>query len=86
MKPSSFRLSVAVCAFAALVPLALFVSHANSQIQVTPSYTPIGAAAAGSTTMAWFHDAASGRAVACQALIAAGGGLSGVQCVAAKLP
>lgn len=86
MKPSSFRLAVAACASAVLVPLAFFAPLANSQIQAGPVYAPIGVAAAGSTSMAWFHDTASGRAVACRALTATDGGVSGIQCVAAKLP
>lgn len=86
MKPSSFRIAVAMCALAAFVPLAFFTPLASSQIQAGPIYTPIGVAAAGSTSMAWFHDTASGRAVACRALPASGSGLPSIQCVAEKLP
>ena len=86
MKPFSFRIAVTTCALAAFVPLAFFTPFASSQIQAGPVYAPIGVAAAGNTSMAWFHDTASGRAVACRALPAVGGGLPSIECVAAKLP
>jgi hypothetical protein len=36
--------------------------------------------------VAWFHDPSSGRAIACQTVGSASAGLTGIQCVAAKLP
>jgi hypothetical protein len=85
MKTHSLRLAV-LGAAASLASLAFFVAPATSQVQATPSYTPIGVSAAGNASMAWFHDPSTGRAVACQAVAAAGSGPTGIQCVAARLP
>ena len=71
------------------VPLALVLAVVLLPIarsQVTPSYLPIGVASSGSSSMAWFHEPSSGRVLACQAAASAGTSLSGIQCVAAKLP
>ena len=78
----------AVAAAAILVPAALFFAApaANSQIRANPSFQVIGAAASGNSSTAWFHDPSSGRAIACQTVVSASNGLTGMQCVAAKLP
>jgi hypothetical protein len=73
--------------FAALLALAaaaVFIPSARSQIQATPSLLPIGVAAAGNTSMVWFHEPSTGRVVACQST--GGAGLTGVQCAVGKLP
>jgi len=73
----------------ALLALGMFASvfvwqrNAVSQIQVAPSYVPIGVAAGGSASTAWFHHPASGRVVACHATAGASGG---IQCAEGRLP
>ncbi|MDB5850703.1 MAG: hypothetical protein JWP29_4455 [Rhodoferax sp.] len=78
--------ALAVCALA--VPAALFFAPhaANSQIRANPSFQVIGASASGNTSTAWFHDPSSGRAIACQTVVTATSGLTGIQCATAKLP
>jgi len=77
------RFSV-VTVLLALAAAAVFIPSARSQIQVTPSLLPIGVAAAGNTSMVWFHEPSTGRVVACQST--GGAGLTGVQCAVGKLP
>ena len=85
MKLPSLRVGViAIVAGTALT--ALLLPAARSQILANPSYIPIGVASNGGSTTAWFHDPSSGRALACQTVPTIGGGLSGMQCVTAKLP
>lgn len=78
----------ALAATAIAVPAALFFAPpaANSQIRANPSFQVIGASASGNTSTAWFHDPSSGRAIACQTVVTATSGLTGLQCVTAKLP
>jgi hypothetical protein len=64
---------------------ALFAPAARSQILAAPSFIPIGVAASGSTSTAWFHEPSSRQALACQT-VSQGTNLSGIQCVATKLP
>jgi hypothetical protein len=59
---------------------------ASSQIRANPSYLPIGASASGNASTAWFHEPSTGRALACQTVVTAGSGLTGIQCVATRLP
>lgn len=80
MKHASFW----VAAAAAVAAAALIVPLANSQVQASPSLLPIGVAAAGSASMAWFHEPGSRRVVACQS--STGGTTPSIQCVAATLP
>ncbi len=80
-----------LAAAAAIVPAVLFFATpaANSQspnLRANPSFQVIGASASGNSSTAWFHDPSSGRAIACQTVNSPGGGLTGMQCVAAKLP
>jgi hypothetical protein len=74
--------SLAALALAAAV---LPVARSQPQLQVAPSFTPIGVASNGSSTTAWFHEPSTGRAMACQSAPAAAG-LSPIQCVTVKLP
>ena len=78
----------AVTALAVAVPAVLFFATpaANSQIRANPSFQVIGASASGNTSTAWFHDPSSGRAIACQTVVTAASGLTGIQCAATKLP
>lgn len=69
---------------AAWLPLAR--SQAPLSVQATPNFLPMGVSASGSTSTAWFHEPSSGRAMACQAQVGPGGGLSSIQCVSTKLP
>jgi hypothetical protein len=56
---------------------------AESQIQVSPSFVPVGVAASGNTSTAWFQHPASGRVVACQVLQTPAGG---IHCTEGRLP
>lgn len=81
----------ALAAAAIAVPAVLFFAApaANSQgtsLRANPSFQVIGASASGNASTAWFHDPSTGRAIACQTVGTASGGLTGIQCVAAKLP
>ena len=71
-----------------VVVAALFLISpvARTQIQVAPALTPVGAASAGTTSMAWFHQPSSNTVVACQAVSSGGSGISGIQCASTKLP
>ena len=83
MEKTSARITIA-----ALVIVALSVAllpFARSQIQVAPAFNPMGVAASGATTMAWFHNPATGTVMACQASPGGGGGITGIQCVSSKL-
>lgn len=83
MNRASLRNSV-IAVLATIGLAAAVLPIARSQIQAAPSYVPIGVAASGSSSMAWFHHPASGRVLACQAT--SNGGGPGIQCVIAKLP
>lgn len=85
MNRTSFRL-LGLTAAGALALAAAFLPFARSQIQATPSYTPIGVASSGNSSMAWFYDPASARALACRSIVTQSTGLSSIECVAARLP
>jgi hypothetical protein len=85
MNMPSVRLSV-VAAVAALALVAVLSPAAQSQIQATPSYVPIGVSAGGNVSTAWFHEPFSRQAMACQTVVTASSGLTGIQCVSTKLP
>ena len=76
---------IVVAVLGVVLCLSLF-PVARSQIQVAPAYVPIGAAASGATSMAWFHQPSSNTVVVCQAASGAAGSVSGIQCVSARLP
>ena len=76
-----------VIAFLVAPALAVVLSPlARSQIQVAPSYVPIGVASSGSTSTVWFHEPSTRQALACQTVVTPNTGLSSIQCIAAKLP
>lgn len=77
---------LAVVGSSGTVLLSSWVPAAHSQIRASPSYVPMGTSASGASSVAWFHDPSSGRAIACQTVGSANAGLTGIQCVAAKLP
>jgi hypothetical protein len=84
MSMPSVRLSILVAGVG--LALALLLSPAaRSQLDVAPSYVPIGVSSSGSTSTAWFHQPATRQALACQT-VTSGSGLSSIQCVTAKLP
>jgi len=56
------------------------------QIQAAPSYIPVGVAASGNASTAWFHNPSTGMVLACQSGAGSGASLTGIQCVTAKLP
>jgi hypothetical protein len=85
VKPTLFRIVLAAAAAAGLAAVVL-QPHASAQIQAGPSYVPIGAAASGNSSTAWFPLPSSGRVVACQTTAASGATAAGIQCVATKLP
>ncbi|MFT3720196.1 hypothetical protein [Pseudorhodoferax sp.] len=60
---------------------AVLLPAAQSQIRANPSLQPMGVSASGNGSTAWFHDPATGRAVACHH--SSGGA---IQCQAVKLP
>jgi hypothetical protein len=76
----------AVVLAAALAVAVFVVPLAQSQVHVAPGYVPMGVAASGNTSTAWFHEPSSRQTIACQAVVSAGSVLSGIQCVTAKLP
>lgn len=78
----------AIIASAAAVGALLFscLPAANSQIRANPSFLPIGTSTSGSSSTVWFHEPLSGRAIACQTVGTPSTGLTGIQCVSAKLP
>ena len=86
MKKRTFLIAV-FAAFSIVGAAAVVLPGATAQIQAGPSYVPIGTAASGSSSTAWFHHPSSGRVVACQTI--AGGAASspnGIQCVSTQLP
>lgn len=85
MKRSLLGLLAAV-GVSGVVLLSSWAPAAYSQIRANPSYVPMGTSASGSSSVAWFHDPSSGRAIACQTVGSASAGLTGIQCVTAKLP
>lgn len=84
MQIPSVRVSL-ILAAAIIIGAALLSPLARSQMQASPSYIPIGVSASGNTSTVWFHEPFSRQALACQTISGAGG-LSAIQCVAAKLP
>ncbi len=84
MNPRTLGL-VAAGSLAALALTLVVAPMARSQVLVTPSYAPVGVSASGSTSTAWFHEPSSRRVLACQT-VQQGSGISGIQCVEAKLP
>jgi hypothetical protein len=83
------RLSTRALAIALIAGLAVTVflsTSAKSQIQISPNYLPMGVASTGAASTAWFHEPSTRQVLACQTTAAASGSLSGIQCVAAKLP
>jgi hypothetical protein len=64
----------------------LWSPTARSQINAAPSWTPIGVSASGNASTVWFHEPSTRQTAACQTVAAPGSGLSGIQCVATKLP
>ena len=76
---------VAIGSLAALTVAAALAPVARSQIQATPSYVPIGVSSSGNTSTVWFHEPSSRQALACQT-VTQGASLSGIHCVAGKLP
>lgn len=75
----------AVVAMAVSLLALVLAGSARSQVQATPSFVPIGTSSSGAGSTVWFHEPASRQAVACQT-VQQGGGLTSIQCVAAKLP
>lgn len=76
----------AVAAIAGLVLAVATAAPARSQIDVAPSYQPIGTAASGSTSTVWFHEPSSRKVIACQTTPGAGKGPGEIQCVSSRLP
>jgi hypothetical protein len=86
MKKPSFLIAV-LAGVLAIGAAAVVLPGAAAQVQVGPSYVPIGAAASGSSSTAWFHHPLSGRVVACQTIPgAAASSPNSIQCVSASLP
>lgn len=80
----SVPIAAALAVLAAVAAL-LAAPLARSQAQIiTPSFLPIGASSAGTSSMAWFHDPSGQRVMACQAAPANGG--PAVQCTITRIP
>ncbi|KQP49299.1 hypothetical protein [Pseudorhodoferax sp. Leaf274] len=78
---SRFRIPAIALAVVSVLALGVtMVPSAQSQIRANPSFQPVGVSSSGSGSTAWFHDPATGRAIACH--MAAGA----IQCQSAKLP
>ena len=73
--------ALAVIAWAALAQNA-----PKPQIQAAPSYIPIGVAASGGSSTAWFHNPSTGTVLACQSSAVGGASISAIQCVTSRLP
>ena len=84
MSKTFFRAMAIVVLVSGLL-IGMLMPNAKSQIQVVPAYVPIGAAASGTTSMAWFHNPSLGTVMACQASSSGGAAPSGIQCVSTKL-
>ena len=78
-------LGAAAVAAATLLAAAL-AARAQPQINAAPSPIPIGVSASGNSSTAWFNDPSSRQVIACQTEQGPGGRLTGVHCVAGKLP
>ena len=86
MKKRSFVIAVLAVVFTIGIA-AVVLPRATAQVQVGPSYVPVGTAASGGSSTAWFHHPSTGRVVACQTI--PGGAAStpnSIQCVSANLP
>jgi len=70
----------------AIIAWVAIAQPTRPQIQAAPSYIPIGVAASGNASMAWFHNPSTGTVLACQSGPGQGANLSNIQCVTAKLP
>jgi hypothetical protein len=87
MQATSLRLA-ALAVPAAIVAVAaalLLAPPARSQINTTPTLSPIGVSAAGGESTVWFHEPSSRLAVACQT-VSTSGRLGAIQCVSTRLP
>ncbi|PKO55830.1 MAG: hypothetical protein CVU28_05075 [Betaproteobacteria bacterium HGW-Betaproteobacteria-21] len=84
MNLPSVRLSIIVTCIGLALAL-VFAPSARSQLDLSPSYVPIGVSSSGNSSTAWFHQPSSRTALACQTVSTASG-LSSIQCVTAKLP
>jgi hypothetical protein len=85
MKSFGYRSIAAGVVLSSILAIAL-AQQARSQISASPTLTPIGVSSSGTSSTAWFHDKSAGQAVACRTVEAKDSGLSGIQCVAARLP
>ncbi len=70
---------------ASLALAATFAPGARSQVQATPTFTPIGVSSSGNTSTVWFHEPSSRQTLACQT-VQQGSSMTSIQCVAARLP
>jgi hypothetical protein len=77
------KTTLALAALGMLASVFVWQRHAASQIQVGPSYVPVGVAAGEGATTAWFHQPSSGRVVVCLAPARPG---SAIQCSEGRLP
>ncbi|CAL95267.1 hypothetical protein [Azoarcus olearius] len=85
MRPNYVRFFI-VAGVAGLVLAVAAASPARSQIDVAPSYQPIGTAASGNSSTVWLHEPSSRRIVACQTVGAGSKALAEIQCVSTRLP
>ena len=78
--------SLTVTSLALVALAAIAVPIARSQVMAAPIFVPIGVSSSGNASTVWFHEPASGRAMACQSVSTPTAGLTGIQCVTTKFP
>jgi hypothetical protein len=65
MNPKAGRVLAASAALLTVAVAGGWTLTARSQINAAPSWVPIGVAASGGGSTAWFHEASSRRVLAC---------------------
>lgn len=83
MSMPTVRFSIIACIGVTLA--LLLASSARSQLDVSPSYVPIGVSSSGNTSTAWFHQPSTRQALACQT-VTSGSVLTAINCVSTRLP
>lgn len=84
MQATSLRLA-ALAAIVAVAATLLLAPQARSQINTTPTLSPIGVSASDDESTVWFHEPSSRLAVACRT-VSTQGKLGAIQCVSTRLP
>lgn len=83
MKPQSLRLIVVAAVVAAGLAAPLILRAQSAQISAAPRYVPMGVSGGDTHSTAWFHEAQTGKALACTIAMPSG---TSVRCVPVQLP